>query len=90
MSGFLLPEKEEDCMQRIKLMTDSASDLPNELAQQLGIEIIPFPIAVDGKGYMEGVDFTPRQFMTSCKTPRKSQRPRDSDRHLLRALLQRL
>ena len=49
MSGFLLPEKEEDCMQRIKLMTDSASDLPNELAQQLGIEIIPFPIAVDGK-----------------------------------------
>ena len=49
-------------MQRIKLMTDSASDLPNELAQQLGIEIIPFPIAVDGKGYMEGVDFTPRQF----------------------------
>ena len=35
MSGFLLPEKEEDCMQRIKLMTDSASDLPNELAQQL-------------------------------------------------------
>ena len=62
MSGFLLPEKEEDCMQRIKLMTDSASDLPNELAQQLGIEIIPFPIAVDGKGYMEGVDFTPRQF----------------------------
>ena len=49
-------------MQRIKLMTDSASDLPNELAQQLGIEIIPFPIAVDGKGYLEGVDFTPRQF----------------------------
>ena len=38
MSGFLLPEKEEDCMQRIKLMTDSASDLPNELAQQLGIQ----------------------------------------------------
>lgn len=79
MSGFLLPEKEEDCMQRIKLMTDSASDLPNELAQQLGIEIIPFPIAVDGKGYMEGVDFTPRQFydiMQNAKeTPTTSQIP---------------
>ena len=66
-------------MQRIKLMTDSASDLPNELAQQLGIEIIPFPIAVDGKGYMEGVDFTPRQFydiMQNAKeTPTTSQIP---------------
>lgn len=49
-------------MQRIKIMTDSASDLPNELARELGIDIIPIPIAVDGRGYLEGVDFTPRQF----------------------------
>lgn len=49
-------------MQRIKIMTDSASDLPNEVADQLGIEMIPIPIAVDGKGYLEGVDFTPKQF----------------------------
>ena len=45
-------------MQRIKLMTDSACDLPGSLARQLGIEVIPIPIAVDGKGYLEGVDFT--------------------------------
>lgn len=49
-------------MQRIKIMTDSASDLPNEVARELGIDIIPIPIAVDGRGYLEGVDFTPRQF----------------------------
>lgn len=49
-------------MQRIKIMTDSASDLPNEVARELGIDIIPIPIAVDGRGYLEGVDFTPHQF----------------------------
>ena len=41
-------------MQRIKMMTDSASDLPRESAQELGIDIIPIPIAVDGQGYLEG------------------------------------
>ena len=51
-------------MQRIKLMTDSACDLPGSLARQLGIEVIPIPIAVDGKGYLEGIDFTPREFYT--------------------------
>ncbi len=51
-------------MQRIQLMTDSACDLPGSLTQQLGIEVIPIPIAVDGKGYLEGVDFTPREFYT--------------------------
>ena len=51
-------------MQRIKLMTDSACDLPGSLARQLGIEVIPIPIAVDGKEYLEGVDFTPREFYT--------------------------
>ena len=49
-------------MQRIKIMTDSASDVPNDVARQLGIDIIPIPIAVDGKGYLEGVDFTPSEF----------------------------
>lgn len=49
-------------MQRIKIMTDSASDLPREVAEDLGIEVIPIPIAVDGRGYFEGVDFTPREF----------------------------
>lgn len=49
-------------MQSIKIMTDSASDLPNEVAKQLGIDVIPIPIAVDGRGYLEGVDFTPAEF----------------------------
>ena len=58
-------------MQRIKIMTDSASDLPAQTAEQLGIEIIPIPIAVDGKGYLEGVDFTPRQFYSILESAKE-------------------
>ncbi len=58
-------------MQRIKMMTDSASDLPRELAQELGIDIIPIPIAVDGQGYLEGVDFTPREFYSIMQSAKE-------------------
>ena len=57
-------------MSKIKIMTDSASDIPPETARKLGIELIPIPITVDGKGYLEGVDFTPEEFYTileNCK-----------------------
>lgn len=58
-------------MQRIKMMTDSASDLPRQSAQELGIDIIPIPIAVDGQGYLEGVDFTPREFYSIMQSAKE-------------------
>lgn len=54
----------EEQKSKIKIMTDSASDIPNGTAEQLNITIIPIPITVDGQGYLEGVDFTPREFYT--------------------------
>lgn len=47
---------------KIKLMTDSASDIPVELEEQYGIRIIPFPVTVGDDGYLERVDFTPAEF----------------------------
>lgn len=49
-------------MEKIKFITDSASDISVEEARQYGIEVLPIPIAIDGKGYEEGVDFTNREF----------------------------
>ncbi len=49
-------------MGKIKFVTDSASDIPPELAQELDIDIIPFSIEIDGVIYKENVDFTPREF----------------------------
>ena len=49
-------------MEKIKFITDSASDIPEEEARAYGIEVLPIPIAIDGKDYHERVDFTNREF----------------------------
>ena len=48
--------------QKILLMTDTASDIPDEALADGGIVMLPIPIAVDGVGYLERVDFTPTEF----------------------------
>ncbi len=40
------------------VLTDSASDIPRELEEKYGIDILPFSIVVDGQSYTERVDFT--------------------------------
>ncbi len=47
---------------RIKLITDSASDIPAELEQEYDIKILPFPVTVGDDSYLERVDFTPEEF----------------------------
>lgn len=49
-------------MKKFAVLTDSASDLPAELAEKHHIDILCFKIALDGEGYTERVDFTPEQF----------------------------
>lgn len=49
-------------MNRIKIMTDSASDIPKELEKQYDIRILSFPVTVGDKGYLERVDFTNEEF----------------------------
>lgn len=49
-------------MQKIKLITDAPSDIPLDFAKQNGIEVLPIPMIVDDKSYLEGVDFTNREF----------------------------
>lgn len=49
-------------VRRFAVLTDSACDLPEELARQHHIDILCLKIALDGVGYTERVDFTPEQF----------------------------
>ena len=46
----------------IKIITDSAADIPKNEAESLGIQMLPIPITVDGKTYLEGVDFTSEEY----------------------------
>lgn len=49
-------------MSKIGFLTDSSADIPQDLAEKYGIELIGFPINVDGTEYIERKDFTNDQF----------------------------
>ncbi len=49
-------------MQKIKMMTDSTSDIDLETAEALGIKMLCFPVTVDGVGYRERLDFSKQDF----------------------------
>ncbi len=49
-------------MAHIKFITDSAADIPPALREELGIQVLPFPVAAGGKEYRDGFDYTPEKF----------------------------
>lgn len=61
----------------ICFVTDSAADIPAELAKELEIQILPFHISMDGKDLRDGVDFTQQEFyqalVSAPKIPTHSQ-----------------
>lgn len=46
----------------IKLITDSAADIPQKEVKKYGIRVMPIPITVDGVTYRESVDFTSEEY----------------------------
>mgnify|MGYP000395084409 CR=1 FL=1 len=49
---------------KIGLVTDSPADLPLDLADSYGIEVIPAILIIEGQEYVDGVDITREQFYT--------------------------
>ena len=49
-------------MRKIAVLTDSACDIPVELQEKYGIDILPFTITLDGVSYVERKDFTFDQY----------------------------
>jgi DegV family protein with EDD domain len=45
----------------VKVVTDSTSDLPPEIAQELGITVVPAYVHFGSQSYRDGVDITPEQ-----------------------------
>ena len=46
----------------IKIVTDSASDIPSEVARKLGISIVPLTVSFGKKVYREGLDLNAEEF----------------------------
>jgi DegV family protein with EDD domain len=47
---------------RVRIVTDSAADLPQGLAAGLGITVVPLLVHMDGQSYRDGVDLTGEEF----------------------------
>ena len=55
-------------MQRIKIMSDSACDISAYLEKEFSIDIMCFPIIIDGKDYIERETLTNEQFYEALST----------------------
>ncbi len=64
----------------IKIITDSACDLPKGLVQEYGIDVLPFLVIIDDKEYQDGVNITTREVYDAIradKIPTTAQVPID-------------
>ena len=55
-------------MSKVAVLTDSASDIPYDLADKYGIDIMCFGITVDGESYTERKDFDFDEFYKIART----------------------
>ena len=51
---------------RVRIVTDSACDLPQAVADELAIEIVPLTIRIDGNEYVDRKDLTVEEFWSKC------------------------
>ena len=53
---------------KVAFLTDSCSDIPQELTDKYGIDVIGFHIMLDGKEYLERKDMTNDQLYRTLYT----------------------
>jgi DegV family protein with EDD domain len=49
-------------MSNVVVMTDSNATIPGNLVRDLGIEVVPIRLILDGRSFRDGVDITPDEF----------------------------
>lgn len=64
-------------MSKIKIVTDSTMDMPQEMIEQLGIVVVPLAITINGETYFDRVNLEPVEFIemmeNSKELPKSSQ-----------------
>ncbi|AOM82870.1 DegV family protein [Salisediminibacterium beveridgei] len=69
-------------MNKVKIVTDSTSDLPSEEIKELGVTVVPLTITIDGTSYKDGVDITSSEFasmLVNAKDIPQSSQPATGD-----------
>src|SRR5690348_17135956 len=64
-------------MTKIKIVTDSTTDLPQEILEKFDIHVVPLTITINGETYLDRVDISPVEFIekmaASSELPKTSQ-----------------
>jgi DegV family protein with EDD domain len=55
-------------MPGVRVVTDSSCDLPNDLAVELGIEVVPLTIRFGDDEFVDRRDLSPKEFWARCAT----------------------
>lgn len=50
-------------MSKIKIVTDSTMDMPQDIVENLEIEVVPLSVTIDEKTYLDRVDLDPVEFI---------------------------
>lgn len=50
------------------VIVDSSADIPQKLAKAAGIVVVPMPVIIDNKTFLEGVDLFPKEFYDLFKS----------------------
>ena len=53
-------------MAKVKIITDSACDVPDDLVEELDITVVPLSIRFGAEEYVDRVDLTPAEFWAKC------------------------
>ena len=66
-------------MPNVKIVTDSTIDLPKQIIEENDLTVVPLSITIDGETYIDGIDISPREFITKMQQsenlPKSSQPP---------------
>lgn len=67
-------------MEKIKIITDSTADLPPQIIEEYGIEVIPLSVNWEGETYRDGIDLELEEFYELL--PKRQELPKTSQPNL--------
>jgi hypothetical protein len=88
---MLMQQRSVESPQRVAVVTDSASDLPQDLAERYGIHVVSVRVSLDGRDYLDRLGLTAGEFYrrmaTSRQLPLTSQPPSGDYRRIFEHVL---
>lgn len=88
---MLQQQRSVERSQRVAVVTDSAADLPDELAERLALQVVPVRVSIDGRDYLDKTALSSAEFYrrmaASADLPRTSQPPPGDYRRCFEFLL---